>query len=216
MQNSLSMNTRSAERWKVILLFGAVGVLSAGVVLISFQLGLRGAISAITGLPFAAMILLGAWAVSNQGWLRLPRIRLANRDWGAGLLFALSQSVGLLLALAISCALTPPWFLDFDEHPVESFSRLELLQSGVAIPLGVFLGTLVTLLICVAAVNVLTGKWPKHSWGWALCASSMMTVIGMSAIALGSDRTPLFVWYSVLGTVIGLWICEAAEKTVEA
>lgn len=216
MHKSLSLSMRGAERRKVILLFSAVGALSAGIVFVSFRLGFRGALMTVTGFPFAIMILLNAWAVSNQGWLSFPRNRPGNRNWVAALLFALSQPAGLLLAFAISFWLTPPWSLDFDEHSEEVFSRVELLQNKVAIPLGGFIGAFVALLICVVAVNVLVGKWPRHSWSWSLCISVVVTIVLVLALALDSERMLLFVWYPALGAAIGSWICEASERTAEA
>ncbi|MBS1841487.1 MAG: hypothetical protein JSS69_02740 [Acidobacteria bacterium] len=112
--------------------------------------------------------------------------------------------------------MTPPEFLDFDLHPAESFSLLELVQYKAAWPVGGLFGAFVAILICAMAVRVLIGKWPKHWWNWALCVSLPTSISLALPIPFDSERMFLAIWYSLLGIAIGYWMYATSVETVEA
>jgi hypothetical protein len=212
LQPELTMNIRSSSELRVVLLFGTLGVLGAGITQILFLAG-KGYIVLFAFVIPAALILFGTWAASAQGLLSLPTHHLLKRTCASGVLLLLVYPIGMLFFLATSLGIEIPQPSDFDEHASVPLTPIETFRNTIATPTGLFVGAVVILLICAVAVYVLAANWPRHVWSLVLTLPLLFMLMGFASPL---DTFPLSIAFlgsqPLLCVIAGYWICEASQK----
>jgi len=211
-----TVQPNSQFNWRTILLFSAVGVLCAGVTEILLVSG-NGPLALVAFILPAPFLLIGVWVASEERFVFLRAGRLLSRGLSSGFLFLLAYPFGLVLFLLTVFSVSTAQSWDFDDHPEISLSPFQAFRNEAAFPLGLFLGAVAGLLVCVTGVYVLVGRWPKRVWGPVVIFPLFLVLLAIRFLdGVASVQLPVVASQIALFMIVGYWISSTTSGESES